>query len=197
MFVQIIEGRTRDAEGLNRQIDRWRVELRPEAIGFLGLTSGVTADGRAISLVRFVSEDAARANSERTQQGTWWTETEKYYDGDVDFTGSSDITEWLQGGSDDAGFVQVMRSIGADREAIERLDTELEDIAHVRPDIIGGYRVWTGPDACVEVAYFTSEAEARAGEQTDLPAELQELMAGMQEAQGTVEYFDLTSPDLY
>lgn len=197
MFVQIIEGRTRDAEGLNRQIDRWRVELRPEAIGFLGLTSGVTADGRAISLVRFESEDAARANSERTQQGTWWTETEKYYDGDVDFTGSSDITEWLQGGSDDAGFVQVMRSIGADREAIERLDTELEDIAHVRPDIIGGYRVWTGPDACVEVAYFTSEAEARAGEQTDLPAELQELMAGMQEAQGTVEYFDLTSPDLY
>lgn len=197
MFVQIIEGRTSDAEGLNRQIDRWKVELKPDAAGFLGATSGVTTDGRAIALVRFESAEAARANSERPQQGSWWAETEKYYDGEISFTESTDVTEWLQGGSNDAGFVQVMKSTATDRAAMERMDEAFEAFAGTRPDVIGGYRAWTGPDTCVEVAYFTSEAEARAGEQTELPPELQELMVGMQEAQGTVEYFDLTSPDLY
>ena len=34
MFVQVIKGRTEDAVGLRRQLDRWRDEVRPGAIGF-------------------------------------------------------------------------------------------------------------------------------------------------------------------
>ena len=46
MFVQVIEARTSDPEGLRKQLDKWMAELRPGATGYIGTTSGVAADGR-------------------------------------------------------------------------------------------------------------------------------------------------------
>jgi hypothetical protein len=196
MFVQLIEGRTTDAEGLERQGERWQAEVRPGAVGYLGVTSGVTADGRSIAIVRFESEAAARANSERPEQSAWWADTSKFFDGDVDFTESSDVTEFLGGGSDEAGFVQVMKVSGVDRAQVERLDQTFEQFAKLRPDLLGGLRVWTGPDRYVEAAYFSSEADARAGEQAELPAEVQATMAEFQEVMANTEFLDLTDPQL-
>ena len=48
MFVQIIEGRTNDAEGLARRGESWQAEVGQGATGYLGVTAGATADGRAI-----------------------------------------------------------------------------------------------------------------------------------------------------
>ncbi len=197
MFVQLLEGRTTDAAGLERQGERWQEELRPGAKGFLGVTSGVADDGRAITIVRFESEEAARANSERPEQGAWWADTAKFYEGDVDFTESSDVTEFLRGGSDDAGFVQIMKTAGVDRATVERLDGTLEQVAAARPDLIGGLRIWTGPDRYVEAAYFTSEAEARAGEQVEMPEEIQAAMAEFQEIMAKTEFIDLRNPQLH
>jgi hypothetical protein len=51
------------------------------------------------------------------------------------------------------------------RDRLHAMDESLEKHAEsFRPDLIGGLRVWTGPDTYVEVAYFTSETEAREGE---------------------------------
>lgn len=197
MFVQIIEGRTSDAEGLIRQGDRWQTEVRPGSVGYLGVTAGVAADGRCIALVRFESEEAARANSERPEQGAWFAEMQKYYDGEPTFTESSDVTELLGGGSNDAGFVQIMKSTGVDRAQIERLDATFDEFAKLRPDLIGSVRIWTAPDACIEAAYFTSEAEARAGEQAELPEEVQAQMADYQEIMANTEYIDLPDPQLH
>jgi hypothetical protein len=194
MFVQVIEGRTTDAEGLERQLDRWQSEVRPGAIGYLGVTSGITEDGRSIALVRFESAEAARANSERAEQSAWWAETEKYFDGEVEFAESSDVTEYLGGGSNEAGFVQIMKVAGIDRATVERLDGSFDQFADLRPDLLGGLRVWTGPDRYVEAAYFTSEAEARAGEQQELPEELQATMAEFQDVMAKTEYIDLKDP---
>jgi hypothetical protein len=197
MFVQIIEGTTTDPEGLKRQGERWLAELRPGADGFLGATAGVTPDGRAITIARFESEDAARRNSDRPEQGAWWTETEKFYDGDVSFTESSDVSEMLGGPRTDAGFVQVMKSTDVDRAQMTEMDGQFEKFADQRPDLIGTFRVWTGPSACTEVAYFTSEAEARAGEQAELPDELQDLMADFGEMMQNTEFLDLADPQLF
>ena len=197
MFVQLIEGRTTDAEGLNRQGDRWQAEVRPGAIGYLGVTSGVTDDGRSIAIVRFESEDAARANGERAEQSSWWADTAKFFDGDVDFTESSDVTEFLGGGSDGAGFVQVMKVSGVDRAKVERLDASFDKVGELRPDLLGGLRVWTGPDAYVEAAYFTSEAEARAGEKAEVPEDIQPLMAEFGEIMANTEFIDLKDPQLH
>lgn len=197
MFVQIIEGQTTDPEGLKRQGERWRTEVRPGAVGYLGVTAGSAADGRTITIVRFDSEAAARANSDRPEQSAWWAETEKYYDGDVSFTESTDTTSLLDGGSNDAGFVQIMKVSGVNRADVERLDEDFEQIADIRPDLLGGLRVWTAPDAYVEAAYFTSEAEARAGEQSELPEALQATMAEFQKILANTEFIDLSEPQLY
>ena len=197
MYVQIIEGHTTDPEGLRRQGDRWQTELGPRAVGFLGVTSGSTADGRAITIARFESEAAARANSDRPEQDAWWAETAKSYDGGVTFTESSDVQEFLGGGSNDAGFVQVMKTAEVDRARVDCLDQAMPQLAELRPDLLGGFRIWTGPTTCIDVNYFRSEADARAGERKEIPAELQQIMAEFQEITRHSEYLDLTDPQLY
>ena len=196
MFVQIIEGTTSNPEALLAAGEAWQEEVRPGAIGYLGVTAGVTADGKAFTLVRFEDEASARANSDRPEQGAWF---EKHlvtaYDGPPTFVESTDTTEFMGGGSDEARFVQVMKSTGVDRAEMERLDAIFERFVGERPDIIGGIRVWTGPDSCTEVMYFTNEADARKGEQAEVPAELQEAMADF-EGMGETEYLDLVDPQL-
>jgi hypothetical protein len=197
MFVQIIEGRTSDAEGLKRQGERWHSEVRPGAIGFLGVTAGATSDGRAITIVRFESVDAARANSQRPEQGAWWAEMSKYFDGDPSFTESSEVDEFMGGGSNEAGFVQVMKSRGVDRSRVAQLDALFEKHAGLRPDVIGTLRVWTGVDTCVEAIYFTSEEQARLGEAKEMPAELQAAMAEFGDMSANTEFLDLADPILH
>lgn len=194
MFVQIIEGRTRDPEGLMSQGERWQTEVGPGAVGFLGVTAGVTEDGKAVTIARFESEAKARANGERPEQSAWWSEMSKFFEGDPTFTESSDVEEFLAGGSNDAGFVQVMKSRGVDRGRMAKLNEQFEKFAGERPDLIGGLRIWTGPDSCTEVNYFTSEAEARTGEKQELPAELQSLMAEFSDLMKNTEFLDLKDP---
>jgi hypothetical protein len=196
MFVQVIEGRTSNPAGLIEKGERWQRDVRPGAIGYLGVTAGVTADGRAVAIVRFADEASARANSERPEQTAWFEGMANLYDGEPTFTESSDVTEWMGGGSDDAGFVQVMKSTGVDRAQLEKMDAAFEPFAGQRPDLLGGLRIWTGPDSCIDVAYFTSEADARKGEQAEMPDEMKELMSEFAEM-GETEYLDLTDPQLH
>jgi hypothetical protein len=195
MFVQVIEGKTSDPEAVKEQGERWQRELRPGAAGYLGVTAGSTADGRTIAIVRFEDEASARANEARPEQGAWFEGMAKLYDGEPTFAESSDVTEMMGGGSNDAGFVQVMKSTGVDRAKVEKMDAVFESFAGQRPDLLGGLRIWTGPDACIDVAYFTSEAEARKGEQAEMPDEIKEVM-GEFENMGQTEYLDLTDPQL-
>jgi len=196
MFVQVIEGRTSDPAAMRERGERWQQELRPGAVGYLGATAGSTADGRTVVIVRFEDEASARANSARPEQTAWFEETAKLYDGEPAFTESSDVTEWMGGGSDDAGFVQVMKSTGVDRAKVEKMDAAFEPFSDQRPDLLGGLRIWTGPDSCIDVAYFTSEEEARKGEQAEVPEAMKELMSEFEDM-GQTEYLDLTDPQLH
>ena len=45
MFIQVIQGKVADAEGLRTCLDRWLTDLQPGATGWLGSTGGVTDDG--------------------------------------------------------------------------------------------------------------------------------------------------------
>ena len=198
MFVQAIEGRVGDRDGLRRQLERWMAELRPGARGFLGSTAGVTDAGDGIVFARFESASDAQANSERAEQDQWWAETEKCFDGDVRFTDSDDVDSFLAGGSNDAGFVQVMKGRGTDRDQMQALDEQFEaHSASFRPDLLGGFRMWTGTDSYIEVAYFTNESEARAGESKEPPEELAAQMGDFQALMANVEFIDLRDPWLF
>ena len=87
---------------------------------------------------------------------------------------------------------------GAPRAEIKELDEQFEKHASTwRPDLIGGVRVWTGKTSTVEVNYFTSEAEARANESKDPPAELAALFAQYADTMANTEFLDLRDPWLH
>jgi hypothetical protein len=151
--------------------------------------------GRAVAFARFESEAAARVYSERPEQGAWWEEMSACYDGDVTFTESDDVETFLDGGSNDAGFVQVMKSSAIDRSAMARMDAAFESMAATfRPDVIGSVRIWTGPTSAYDVTYFTSEAEAREGEAKDFPPEFADLMDDFQTVMASTDIIDLRDP---
>jgi hypothetical protein len=198
MFVQVIQGRTSDADGLRAAVDRWQQELAPGAVGWLGSTGGVTEDGRAIAVVRFESEEAARRNSERPEQDRWWTETEKLFEGGATFRDSSDVVVDLQGDPDQAGFVQVMQGRTSDPQRARQLMAQDPDMwAKFRPDVLGSVEIQHDDGAYTMVLYFTSEAEAREGERKEVPPELQATMEEMDKLSvGETEFFDLKEPQL-
>lgn len=193
MFVQVIQGRTNDGAGLRRQLDRWTQEIRAGAKGYLGSTGGVADDGTAFFMARFESEAAARANSDRPEQGQWWEETSKYFDGDVTFRNCTEVDTTLGGGSDEAGFVQVMQGQVTDKARLLELEKEfMPKIESMRPDVIGSVRGWDG-DRFTDVIYFTSEADARKGE-TGVAGEAEADMSEFFELVQDLTYIDLKDP---
>jgi hypothetical protein len=196
MFVQVIQGKVSNAQELKAQVDKWNKELRPGATGALGSTGGVAEDGTAFMAARFDSEQSARANSDRHEQGQWWAETEKLFAGSVSFTDSSDVQVLIEP-SDDAGFVQVITSTVSDRARLEQLNgTFASEIQKSRPEVVGAVTVWDG-DRAIDITYFSSEAEAREGEKKDLPPEHQALFQEWQSLLQDVSYLDLKEPWLF
>lgn len=194
MFVQVIRGRTKDPSGLRAASDRWQSDLRPGAKGFLGATGGVADDGRAITIVRFESEDAAKANNDRPEQGEWWSQTSKLYEGDVAFFNCPTVHLTMGGGSDDAGFVQTMVYKPKDVDAVVALSDEFEKVASMRPDLLGGVMAVATDGTVFDTNYFTSEAEARKNESAPMTPEVQQLFGRMQELTSDVEFIDLRDP---
>jgi hypothetical protein len=196
MFAQVIQGKTSNPQALDAALDRWMQDLAPGATGWLGSTSGVTEDGRAIAVVRFESEEDARRNSNRTEQDQWWSETSKLFDGEATFRDSTDVTVDVQGDPDQAGFVQVMKGRSSDpQKARQLMDQDSDKWAEFRPDILGSVAIGHDDGSYTMVLYFTSEAEAREGERKDPPPELQAQMEEMGKLSvGETEFFDLKQP---
>jgi hypothetical protein len=197
-FMQTIRGRIGqdNAEAARSQLDRWVERLAPGADGWLGSTAGVTADGTFFAVARFASSQQARANSDRQEQGEWWAETSKLFEGEVTFHDCPDAEVAFGEPSDQAGFVQVIEGTATDVAELRRLDQRWKGLSRDsmgRPDILGGVTGYDG-DHVVTVIYFTSETEARKGEQEPPPAEVAELMGKQQELLPDMTFTDLTDP---
>jgi hypothetical protein len=197
MFIQVITGKTSDRDGLRRQFDRWQQELQGGATGYLGSTGGVTDDGGVFMAARFESEEAARRNSAREEQGTWWAETEKFLE-NATFQDSAEVQTLGGGGSNDAGFVQVMRGRITDKEKAPKLMARFAELLPVmaerRPDIIGDVTVIHSDGTYSDILYFTSEADAREGEKKEMPAEMQSMFEEYMAAMPIDEYNELKDP---
>jgi hypothetical protein len=194
MFAQVFQGRTSNGQALMAAVDRWTRELGPTAVGWLGSTSGVTDDGTFIGVARFESAETARRNSDRPEQGQWWAETEKLFDGEVTFRDSEDVEVDLQGDPDRAGFVQVMQGRVTDPARAKALTAQMstEEAAAFRPDVVGSMMALHAGGEWTMVNYFTSEAEAREAEQKEMPPEMQAAMDEMTKLnEGPPSFFDL------
>ena len=199
MFVQVIRGKVSDPEQVHAALNRWSERLAGGAPGWLGSTAGVTGDGRFVALARFESEEAARRNSDRPEQGQWWMETSKLFTGEVIFRDSSDVTADVNGDPDTAGFVQVMQGRGSDPDrARELMAQNPDDWAAFRPDVIGSVVVGLEGGAYTMAMYFTSEEAAREGERKEPPPRLKAQMEEMNRLNvGEPEFHDLRQPWLY
>lgn len=195
MFIQVIQGRCNDADRLHQRMDMWRETLEPGAEGWLGGTYGLTDDNEFIGVVRFDSKESAERNSQRPEQDTWWEETKTCFDGDVTFHDCEDVVLMFDGGSDDAGFVQVSQGRVSDPAKFHAMMDQPMDMLHeARPDIIGGTVAVDKDGFFTQTVAFRSEAEARKGEQMEMPAEMRDQMADMDQIMRDVSYHDLHHP---
>jgi hypothetical protein len=192
VFIQIIQGRCTREEELRAHAERWKEELGPTAKGWLGGTFGFTDDHEFVGIVRFESREAAMANSERPEQTAWAEQMTALMDGPVEFHDCDDVTLMFDGGSDEAGFVQVIRGKVDDVERAKAMMTrDASSLHEMRPDILGATLAVEDDGTFTETVFFTDEASARKGEQQEPPPEVREelesVMAG-------ARFYDLHSP---
>ncbi|HVF53695.1 MAG TPA: hypothetical protein VNC78_08835, partial [Actinomycetota bacterium] len=175
----------------------WEQDIKPGAVGYLGSTAGVTPDGEFIVLARFENEEAAKKNSDRPEQGKWWEETSQYLE-DPLFHDCTLVDVQQGGGSDDAGFVQVIQGKTTDVEKARALDKGSEDkLKEMRPDVIGSVVAWH-PDngRYTNAIFFKSEAEARVKEkEMESSPDFEKFMAEWQAiSDGEPKFLDLPEP---
>ncbi|MDZ5620117.1 hypothetical protein [Nocardioides bizhenqiangii] len=191
MFIQIIQGTCTRQDELRALIDEWRRDLAPGATGWLGGTYGFTDDDQFIGVVRFESRNAASANSERPQQGAWAERMTALLDGPAEFHDCDDVTLFLDGGSDEAGFVQIIRGKTDDPERLKSMLANIGAIRDLRPEIIGGSLALEPDGTFTETVAFTTEEAARAGEGKEPPEEVRgELEQFFKDA----TFYDLRNP---
>ena len=194
MFLQIMQGKVKDPQLFQRQGEKWRSDIKPGAIGYLGSTTGVSADGTAVVLARFESADAASANSARPEQGVWWEQTAPAFDGEVTFIDCPTVDLIAGGGSDQAGFVQIMHGRAVNPDAMREAGESMEaDLKATRPDVLGGFVGWHGDRQFTQAMYFTSEADARKAETT--MADDPQIEEWGKMLDGEMEFVDIINPD--
>ena len=162
--------------------------------GWLGGTYGFTDDDRFLGIVRFDSGSACKDAAGTSEAATMWAGAEALFDGRCEIHESEDVSMMLDGGSDSAGFVQVMRGRVGDADTLRHItsDTQMTSMLHeARPEIIGATLAMEPDGTFLETIAFTDEDSARKGEQLDMPQEVRDqLMAAMTD----VEYLDLHQP---
>jgi hypothetical protein len=191
MFIQMIQGRCSRQDELHALLDEWGRDLAPTAGGWLGGTYGFTDDDMFVGVVRFASKDAAMANSDRPEQSAWAERMAALFDGPIEFHDCDDVTLLMDGGSDDAGFVQVIRGRVDDPARLRAMFTDTTAIHEMRPEIVGATLAIEPDGTFTETVSFTDEDSARRGEQIEPPADIREALAyAMQGA----TFYDLHHP---
>lgn len=191
MFIQIVQGRCTREDEFNELIERWERDIAPGAQGWLGSTYGFTDDGQFVAVVRFESREAAMANSARPEQGAWAEEMGKLLEGTPEFHDCDDVTLMMDGGSDSAGFVQIIRGKVDDADRLKSMMTDTRLLHEMRPEILGATLAIEEDGTFTETVAFSDEASARRGEQEKMPDDVREALdASMHD----VSFLDLHHP---
>jgi hypothetical protein len=197
VFIQVVQGKCTRQDELRAHGDAWVAEISPHAEGWLGGTFGFTDDDTFVGVVRFESREAAMANSERPEQQEWARRADDLMDGPMEFHDCDRVLVMLDGGSDNAGFVQVIRGKIDDPSRLEAsLDEMGEVLREARPEIIGATFALEEDGTFTQTVSFTDEAAAREGERSALPENdgVRELMEEWGRITHDVRYLDLRHP---
>lgn len=184
MFVEVTFGRTVDPNAV-RQAWEEHIEALRDSGGWLGGVAGVTDDARVVAV--------ARSN--------WALPTPvvaslaPHLRGPPEVMRADGLVVIHEDRPWDAGFVQVMRARVASRARLEEVEAGIgQAFLDHRPDVLATYRTWPRHDLVIAVDHFTSEEEARAGEQREPPPELREAFQEWLALLEETTWFDLTDP---
>jgi hypothetical protein len=191
VFIQVIKGKCTRQDELRAMSGSWKDELGPGATGWLGGTFGFTDDDQFVAVVRFASREDAMANSARPEQGAWAERLAATLDGPPEFSDYDDVTEFLDGGSDSAGFVQVIQGKVNDRSVVDQLMAGTDELKKMRPEIIGGTFAVADDGSFTQTVAFTDEESARKGEAIEPPPEVREQLGSMMAG---ATFLDLRDP---
>ena len=138
MFIQVMQGKCTRQDEMRALSDEWAEQSGPGAEGWLGGTYGFTDDGTFFGVIRFADRESAMANSARPETGAFAERMGALFDGPVEFHDCDDVTLLFDGGSDDAGFVQIIRGKVDDPARLRAVMTsDPEGLHAMRPDILG------------------------------------------------------------
>lgn len=193
MFIQVMQAPCTREEELRALAESWRSEVGA-GDGWLGGTFGFTDDHQFLGIIRFNSREEAMANSNRPEQDAWASKMRDLMDGPIEFHDCDDVTEFLDGGSDNAGFVQVIRGHIDDRSVVQTLMSDTDMLRQMRPDIIGGTLAIEPDGTFIETIAFTDEASARAAESDPSAAPPPEVAEALNTMMEGAKFYDLHQP---
>jgi hypothetical protein len=191
VFIQIIQGKCTRHDELRAMAQAWRTEVGGGAVGWLGGTYGFTDDDMFVGVVRFDSRESAMANSARPEQTAWAEQMMALMDGPVEFHDCDDVMLFLDGGSDDAGFVQIIRGRVDDVDRLKAMLADTDMLHEMRPDIVGGTLAIEADGTFTETIAFRDEASARQGEMMEVP---EPVRSDLEYAMRGASFFDLHHP---
>jgi hypothetical protein len=198
MFIRVIQGRATNPPGIRRDLGRWQRQLAADADGWLGSTTGITEDGWSITVVRFASEAHARRNSDRPEQREWWRDASQHLARVISHDAPK-VHIYRDGGSDQAGFVQVIQGHTDDIERMASLGRDQDDVlAREAPHLLGVTVAEHAdrPGDFTQVVYFTSEQDARRFAQEPPAAADEPVLERLRSLMTNVRCFDLRDPQL-
>ena len=198
MFIQVIQGRATNPPGIRRDLGRWRRLLAADADGWLGSTTGITEDGWSITAVRFASEAQARRNRDRPEQREWWRDASQHLARVVSHDAPK-VHTYRDGGSDQAGFVQVIQGHSDDLERMASLARDQDEVlAREAPHILGMMVAEHAgrPGDFTQIVYFTSEQEAQRFEPGPLAEAEEPVAEARRSLMSDLRSFDLRNPQL-
>lgn len=196
MFIQMVQGGCAQQDDMRMLVDDW-CKAMSERPGWLGGTYGFTDDGSFVGVVRYESAAACRELCSSDDAALWWACAETLFTGAPEIHQSEDVAIMLEGGSDDAGFVQVIQSRVKPENRARLLDLvqrEEAELSKYRPDVIGGTIAIDEDGVVTETVAFTSESEARIGEKREMPAEVAQQFDEQMTLVEDVTYIDLHHP---
>lgn len=191
MYIQITEGHCTRQDEMRQLVDEACAALADRA-GWLGGTFGFTDDDRYVAVLRFESREAFEELNASEGAAEWMARAEELCDG-LQVHESEDVMMLLDGGSDDAGFVQIMHGRIADPDRFRHLasDEMMTMLHRMRPEVIGATLAVEPDGTFIETVAFTDESSARRGEESNMPPE---VAADLGAAMADVEYLDLHKP---
>jgi hypothetical protein len=192
VFIQVMQGKCTRPDEMRALSQEWVEQSGPGADGWLGGTYGFTDDDTFFGVIRFTDRDSAMANSARPETSAFAERMGALFEGSVEFHDCDDVTLLFDGGSDEAGFVQVIRGKVDDPARLRAVMTNpAQALREMRPDILGGTLAIEPDGTFTETIAFTDEESARSGETAEPPADVAgELAWAMQGA----TFYDLRHP---